>query len=138
MSSPCLIPSNPDIAGIGVRAAIYAQNLLCFVPAVWAIWDGQVTEYELDSVETQSTTNLVLAFAILISCIVQAFTLGLTNYHASIVLSMSWINNTSVFVYFLMYVHHKANGREPVKLRWSVWWSYFRSKLGAVLHPAGG
>ncbi|KAF6761843.1 hypothetical protein DFP72DRAFT_879812, partial [Ephemerocybe angulata] len=73
----CIIPGNPDIAGIGVRIAIYVQNLLCFLPAFWALFDGKVTQSELDAAETQATTNLVLAFAILISSIVQAQTLGL-------------------------------------------------------------
>ncbi|KAF6750506.1 hypothetical protein DFP72DRAFT_1013204, partial [Ephemerocybe angulata] len=104
----CLIPANPDIAGIGVRIAIYAQNLLCFFPAFWALLDGKVTETELESAETQATTNLVLAFAILISSMVQTTTLGLTSYHASIVLSMSWMNNTNAFIYFLLYVQHKS------------------------------
>ncbi|KAF6763530.1 hypothetical protein DFP72DRAFT_477904, partial [Ephemerocybe angulata] len=104
----CLIPANPDIAGIGVRIAIYAQNLLCFFPAFWALLDGKVTETELESAEKQATTNLVLAFAILISSMVQATTLGLTSYHASIVLNMSWMNNTNAFIYFLLYVQHKS------------------------------
>ena len=51
--------SDPDISGIGVRLAIYIQNLLSFIPAIWALWDGHVTEYELESVETQSTTILL-------------------------------------------------------------------------------
>ncbi|KAJ3518231.1 hypothetical protein NMY22_g13785 [Coprinellus aureogranulatus] len=129
MASTCTIPANPDIAGIGVRIAIYVQNLLCFIPAIWAIWDGKVSDYELESIETQSTTNLILAFALLISCIVQAFTLGLTNYHASIVLSMSWTNNTIAFIYFLLYVHYKGQegpGRSPVRPRWSAWLAHVR------------
>ncbi|KAF5323959.1 hypothetical protein D9611_008225 [Ephemerocybe angulata] len=104
----CKIPGNPDIAGVGVRIAIYVQNLLCFFPAFWALVDGKVTKTELESAETQATTNLVLAFAILISSMVQATTLGLTSYHASIVLNMSWMNNTNAFIYFLLYVHHKS------------------------------
>ncbi|KAF5324061.1 hypothetical protein D9611_008346 [Ephemerocybe angulata] len=104
----CIIPGNPDIAGIGVRIAIYVQNLLCFFPAFWALIDGKVTENELESAETQATTNLVLAFAILISSMVQATTLGLTSYHASIVLNMSWMNNTNAFIYFLLYVQHRS------------------------------
>ncbi|KAJ3538074.1 hypothetical protein NMY22_g5318 [Coprinellus aureogranulatus] len=81
MSASCHIPSNPDISGIGVRFAIYLQNLLCFLPAIWAIWDGHVSDYELESAETRSTTNLVLAFAILISCIVQALILAAAAEH---------------------------------------------------------
>ncbi|KAJ7750498.1 hypothetical protein B0H14DRAFT_3166893 [Mycena olivaceomarginata] len=76
------IPSDPDISGIGVRAAIYIQNLLSFAPAIWALWDGRVTEYELESVEKQSTTILLTAFAVLISAMVEARTVGLSNFHA--------------------------------------------------------
>jgi hypothetical protein len=107
ISDRCL-PADPDISGIGVRTAIYAQNLLSFIPAIWALWDGEVTAYELESVETQSTTILITAFAILISAMVKARTLGLSNFHASIVLSLSWMNNTNVFIYFLLYIHHKS------------------------------
>ncbi|KAF6747780.1 hypothetical protein DFP72DRAFT_919177, partial [Ephemerocybe angulata] len=39
----CKLPGNPDIAGVGVRIAIYIQNLLCFIPAFWALADGKVT-----------------------------------------------------------------------------------------------
>ncbi|TFK24451.1 hypothetical protein FA15DRAFT_741191 [Coprinopsis marcescibilis] len=108
MASSCTIPSNPDISGVGVRAAIYTQNLLCFVPAIWALWDGKVTTYELESAEAHSTTNLILAFAVLISTIFQVQTLGLSNYHASIVLGLSWMNNTNAFVYFLLYLKYKS------------------------------
>ncbi|KAJ3503324.1 hypothetical protein NMY22_g18286 [Coprinellus aureogranulatus] len=135
MSAPCFISSNPDISGIGVRVAIYIQNLLCFIPAIWAIWDGHVSDYELESAETQSTTNLVLAFAILISCIVQALTLGLTNYHAAIVLSLSWMNNTNAFIYFILYVQYKGQeGREHVEPRWSAWVSHIKAQVRSILY----
>ncbi|KAF6746125.1 hypothetical protein DFP72DRAFT_785926, partial [Ephemerocybe angulata] len=119
----------PDIAGIGVRCAIYIQTLLCFIPAFWALVDGKVTRDELDAAETQAITNLVLAFAILVSSIVQAQTLVLTNYHASIVLSMSWMNNTNAFVYFLLYVWQYKNQkttRRTVAATWSGWYRHVR------------
>ncbi|KAF6750513.1 hypothetical protein DFP72DRAFT_817563, partial [Ephemerocybe angulata] len=124
----CIIPGNPDIAGIGVRIAIYVQNLLCFLPAFWALFDGKVTQGELDAAETQATTNLVLAFAILISSIVQAQTLGLTNYHASIILNMSWMNNTNAFIYFLLYIQHKSQVgvRGRVAPTWRAWVQHIR------------
>jgi hypothetical protein len=34
LNIPCAIPADPDFSGIGVRVAIYAQNLLSFVPAI--------------------------------------------------------------------------------------------------------
>ncbi|KAJ7073374.1 hypothetical protein B0H15DRAFT_963690, partial [Mycena belliarum] len=98
----------PDISGIGVRVAIYTQNLLSFIPAVWALWDGKVTEAELDSIEAQSMTILITAFAILISAIVETQTVGLSSYHAGIVLSLSWMNNTNTFIYFLLYIQYKS------------------------------
>ncbi|KAJ7922497.1 hypothetical protein B0H13DRAFT_1517395, partial [Mycena leptocephala] len=98
----------PDISGIGVRAAIYIQNLLSFVPAISALWDGEVASYELESVETQTTTILITAFGILISAMVQARTIGLASFHASIILNLSWMDNTNTFIYFLLYVQYKS------------------------------
>ncbi|KAJ3506615.1 hypothetical protein NMY22_g17190 [Coprinellus aureogranulatus] len=121
----CTIPSNPDIAGIGVRIAIYIQNLLCFIPALRALWDGKVSASELDSADGYSTTNLFLAFAILITCMVQAFTSDVTNYHASIILSLSWMNNTSVFVYFLLYIQYK--GQKITGPKSSTWLNHIKS-----------
>ncbi|KAJ7052936.1 hypothetical protein C8F01DRAFT_997414 [Mycena amicta] len=108
-SSLQCLQADPDISGIGVRVAIYMQNLLSFIPAIWALWDGKVTRAELESIETQSTTILITAFAILIAAIVEAQTAtGLSNFHASVVLSLSWMNNTNTFIYFLLYIQHKS------------------------------
>ncbi|KAH6902344.1 hypothetical protein BKA70DRAFT_1113103 [Coprinopsis sp. MPI-PUGE-AT-0042] len=126
------IPANPDISGIGVRTATYAQNIICIISALWTLLDGKVTQGKLDYAETQTTTNLILAFAILISSIVQARTLGMTNYHANIVLSMSWMNNTNAFVYFILYVHHKIGlpeGKGRVGVSWGAWMQHVKEKL---------
>ncbi|KAH6880252.1 hypothetical protein BKA70DRAFT_1168103, partial [Coprinopsis sp. MPI-PUGE-AT-0042] len=80
----------------------------------------------------QTTTNLILAFAILISSIVQARTLGMSNYHANIVLSMSWMNNTNTFVYFILYVHHKIGlpeGQGRVGVSWNAWMLHLKERL---------
>ena len=127
----CLIRSNADIAGVGVRIAVYVQNVLCFMPAVWAIADEKITEYELDSMENMSITNLVVAFGILISCFIQNPTLGLTNFHTSIVLSMSWMNNTNVFIYFLLYAAQLKDGDKS-------WIAHLRDHIFSALHlPCG-
>uniref|UniRef100_A0A0W0EVS0 Uncharacterized protein n=1 Tax=Moniliophthora roreri TaxID=221103 RepID=A0A0W0EVS0_MONRR len=124
------IPSDPDISGLGVRIAIYVQNLLSFIPAMWALSDGKVEQYELESIETQSTTILITAFAILISAMVQAQTLGLSSFHAAIVLSLSWMNNTNTFIYFLLYIQHKSqHGPDQVKPEWSSWIAHIKKKL---------
>ncbi|KAF6747753.1 hypothetical protein DFP72DRAFT_821354 [Ephemerocybe angulata] len=136
MSTGDCIPGNPDIAGVGVRIAIYVQTLLCFFPAFWALFDGKVSQGELDAAENQATTNLVLAFAILISSIVQAQTLGLTNYHASIVLNMSWLNNTNTFIYFLLYIQHKSQAgvRGRVSPTWRAWAQHVRELVVSVVY----
>ncbi|KAJ7123675.1 hypothetical protein C8R44DRAFT_552171, partial [Mycena epipterygia] len=120
----------PDISGIGVRVAIYAQNLLSFIPALWAIWDGEVSAEGLESVEKQSTTILITAFAILIAAMAEARTTGLSNFHASIVLSLSWMNNTNTFIYFLLYVQHKSQrGLEHVEPTLGHWTRHIRGRL---------
>ncbi|KAJ3550342.1 hypothetical protein NMY22_g545 [Coprinellus aureogranulatus] len=138
MPDSCSIPSNPDIAGIGVRIAIYIQIILSFVPAIWALWDGRVSEYGLDVADGFSTTNLFLAFAILISCMVQATTGGLASYHASIILNLSWINNTTVFVYFFLYVQHKAQGTTGIQPKMSAWIAHIVGKSKQILQVSEG
>jgi hypothetical protein len=126
------IPGNPDVSGIGVRSAIYTQNLLCILSALWALWDGKVTAGKLDYAEIQATTNLILAFAILISAMVQASTLGLSTFHGNIVLMMSWMNNTNAFVYFILYIHHKIGLPEAVGgvgVTWEAWIDHVRQHL---------
>ncbi|KAH8817708.1 hypothetical protein DL96DRAFT_394445 [Flagelloscypha sp. PMI_526] len=108
MSGTCLIAPNPDVAGIGVRIAIYAQNFLGFFPALAALRDKHVDEVELDALEAQSTTILIMALAILVTTIVEAAKNDFINYHTSIVLSLSWINNTNTFLYFLLWLHRKT------------------------------
>lgn len=121
------IPANPDISGIGVRLAIYIQNFLSFLPAIWALWDHEVTTKELKTIQKQATTILITAFAILISAIVQAKFFGLTGFHTSIVLSLSWMNNTNTFVYFLLYIYHMSDprrGARQIPPEWAPWLSH--------------
>jgi hypothetical protein len=135
---PCSIPANPDISGIGVRVAIYAQNLLSFIPALWALWDGHVSDYELESVETQSTTILVTTFAILFSAMAQAQD-GLSNFHATIVLDLSWMNNTNTFIYFLLYVQYKSQaGPEQIRPNLTAWMNHVKDKLSGRLSSVEG
>jgi hypothetical protein len=145
----CVIPADPDIAGIGVRAATYAQNFLSFIPAFFALWDRKVELNELKMVEKQSTTILITAFAILISAVIQSRTFGLSSYHAAIILDLSWMNNTNTFVYFLLYIHHKSDterGDEQILPNWAAWskhvWKIVRLRTTSTSdhesRPAGG
>jgi hypothetical protein len=102
------IASNPDVAGIGVRTAIYAQNFLSFVPAIYALSDKRVTKVELESLETQATGILITAFAILLSVTIQPRTgAPVSNFHTAIILNLSWMNNTNAFIYFILRVYHE-------------------------------
>src|SRR5712672_2133168 len=129
------IPANPDISGIGVRTAIYVQNFLCFAPIVAHLWDGKVTIDELNGIKDQSISMLPIAFAILISTIIEAKGPGqgqsVTNFHAAVVLDLSWMNNTSTFIWFLLYAHHRSiNDMESrvIPATWSGW-------LGLLFSP---
>lgn len=130
-----LIPANPDISGAGVRVAIYVQNLLSFIPAFYALKDGKISVKELQVVEKQSTTILITAFAVLISAMVQAATYGLYSFHTSIILSLSWMNNTNTFIYFILYIHHKIDpdlGPKQIVPQWSAWFHHVVKPLGIL------
>lgn len=138
MAGRC-IPANPDVSGIGVRIAIYAQNFLCFAPVVAHLWDGNVTVDELKGVKDQSIGMLAIAFAILISTIIQATTFVedqlITNFHAAVILDLSWMNNTSTWIWFLLYVHHRSKADENlVPATWSEWRRVLVSPLDELLH----
>ncbi|KAJ7493722.1 hypothetical protein FB451DRAFT_1491028, partial [Mycena latifolia] len=142
MDDKC-ITANPDISGIGVRAAIYAQNLLCFAPVVAHLWDGNVSADEMRGVKDQSIGMLAIAFAILISTIIGAANVRsgqiVTSFHAAVILDLSWMNNTSTWIWFLLYAHHltkpdgetEPNGKpkkEPIPASWLSW-------TGVLLSP---
>ncbi|KAJ7836227.1 hypothetical protein B0H14DRAFT_2190395, partial [Mycena olivaceomarginata] len=105
--------SNPDVFGIGVCAAIYIQNILCFVPIIVDLWDGQISGDELKAIKDQSIGMLAVAFSILLTTIILAKGVGgsiqtITSYHAAVVLDLSWMNNTSTWIWFILYVHYQS------------------------------
>ena len=117
------IPANPDISGIGVRSAIYAQNLLCFAPVVANLWDGVISHDEIKGIKHQSIGMLCIAFSILIAAMVEARKATFANngalisgYHAAIVLYLSWMNNTSTFIWFLLHAHRRSKNENDPEL----------------------
>ena len=99
------IPANPEIAGIGIRASTYAQNFLGVFLAAFYLLDGEISSDEAEYIETASDAILMTGCAIIISAFIQAKTIGLSAYHAMIVLNLSWMNNSFltiswVFNYF--------------------------------------
>ncbi|KAJ7048945.1 hypothetical protein C8F01DRAFT_957077, partial [Mycena amicta] len=116
-----------DISGIGVRSATYAQNLISFIPAIVALAnDGKISNNERAFIEEQSTNILLTAFGLLISAFIQASTAqGLDNYHLALVLNLSWMNNTNLFIYSLLRLHRRL-WQAPAGLPqpWS-WWAVY-------------
>jgi hypothetical protein len=138
------LPANPDISGIGVRAAIYAQNLLCFVPVVVYLWDKQISPDELAGVTYQSVGMLAIAFSILITTIILAKGPGsegplISSYHAAIVLDLSWMNNTSTWIWFILFAYHRSTVKyNPIAATWSACWDVLWSPIASFLHGKGG
>ncbi|KAJ7727798.1 hypothetical protein B0H14DRAFT_3899628 [Mycena olivaceomarginata] len=129
----CSNLSNPDVSGIGVRAAIYAQNLTCFLPVIVHLWDRKISKDELKGIKDQSIGMLAVAFAILLTTIILAKGAGgnqtITSYHAAVVLDLSWMNNTSTWIWFILYVHHRSKRDDRrTEANWSAW-------RGALLEP---
>ena len=89
----CIL-ANPEISGIGIRASTYAQNFLGVFLAIQYLMDGKISSNEAEYIETASNTILMTGCAIIISAIIQAKTIGLSAYHAMIVLNLSWMNNS--------------------------------------------
>ncbi|KAF9453417.1 hypothetical protein P691DRAFT_780905 [Macrolepiota fuliginosa MF-IS2] len=97
------IQANPDIAGIGIRVAIYAQNFIALVLSVVALGDRYVSWKELLLIESQSMTILLTACALLSSAVIQAATFGMSTYHALIILNLAWMNNTNTLLYAILF-----------------------------------
>ncbi|KAJ7917262.1 armadillo-type protein [Mycena leptocephala] len=102
-----------------------------------------VSADEMRGVKDQSIGMLAIAFAILISTIIGATNVRsgqiVTSFHAAVILDLSWMNNTSTWIWFLLYAHHltkpgeetEPNGkpkREPILASWLAW-------TGVLLSP---
>jgi hypothetical protein len=140
-SDGCTIPPNPDVTGIGVRIAIYAQNLLCFAPVIVHLWDRKISKDELKGIKDQSIGMLAVAFSILITTIILAKGAGsdqtITSYHAAIVLDLSWMNNTSTWIWFILYVHHRSKrDGDATEPSWNAWYKVLREPLLELLRGA--
>jgi len=141
MSGQC-IPPNPDISGIGVRTAIYVQNFLCFAPVVAHLWDGKVTIDEINGIKDQSIGMLAVAFAILVSTVIEAKGSGrgqsITSFHAAVVLDLSWMNNTSTFIWFLLYAHHRSINEMKSMVIPATWSGWLKLLLSPLRHLVTG
>jgi hypothetical protein len=128
MNCTDVIPTNPDISGVGVCIAIYFQTFLSFILTALALTDGKISVDELKAVERQSTTILITAFAILISALIQLHNFSLSSFHTSIILNLSWLNNTNALIWLVLYISYKCDTEvegDRVKLEWSAWIKHF-------------
>ncbi|KAJ7189158.1 hypothetical protein C8R46DRAFT_1056723 [Mycena filopes] len=110
MSSCSGIAPNPDIAGIGVRVAIYVQALLSIIYPIFFAADGAISVKEFRTLSRISINITLTACALLISTGIQAATFGLSLYHALIILQLSWINSMT-----FMTVHFVARAAQSVE-----------------------
>jgi len=138
MSTLNCLPANPNISGIGVCSAIYAQNLLCFLPVIFYLWDSTISQDELAGIRDQSIGMLAVTFSILITTAILAKGTGgvpsISNYHAVIVLNLSWMNNTSTWIWFILFVHHRSTlNYKPTDATWEAWCSVLWSPIAILL-----
>ncbi|KAF9509364.1 hypothetical protein BS47DRAFT_1349376 [Hydnum rufescens UP504] len=88
----CLIAANADVSGIGVRTSVYVQALLFLASTLLHTnLDAHEVDNILSRLVQEGLASLLTGLAILVSAIVQARTVGLTVYHALVILNMSWI-----------------------------------------------
>jgi len=112
MSCNSTVVANPDIAGKGVRYAIYAQAGLALLPVLMLsltgqLYDGFFEDEDLaDDIQVNSTAVLATGVALLVTSFIQQGRDNLDVYNAIIVLQLSWLNNltaalpTLIFAFF--------------------------------------
>lgn len=115
-ANTCVLPSTPDIVGIGVRCSIYGQTLLCFLPPILVI----LKKSSMDGLalsERLATTSLPLAFLTLVIAIVQALDNDLSSYHAHIALKLGGLNIVGLMVLFWTYAKYEVMSSESLSCR---------------------
>ncbi|ESK90416.1 hypothetical protein Moror_13682 [Moniliophthora roreri MCA 2997] len=99
MSTPGVcIAANPDVSGIGVRVAVYAQTFLSYAPAFLFTYDGKLDLEEEQALLKIYTPLLISSMALLITTGIQQVTIGLGNHHILLVLNLMWMMNASALV----------------------------------------
>lgn len=91
MSSFRCIPPNPDISGIGVRTAMYAQAALCLLHPVIASLDGKYDRREKERLFASMLSLSLLLIALVLSAIIQTGLSGISPFHAVVVLNLYWL-----------------------------------------------
>ncbi|KAF5349553.1 hypothetical protein D9756_008801 [Leucocoprinus leucothites] len=110
--APDCIPANPDIAGIGIRVAVYLQSFIGIAISLWAMRDNKLTKGEARVIWTHASGVLLTSCSLFLSAIIQAKTYGMSTYHGLIILNLGWINNASDFLRHFVTVHRRVTGRK--------------------------
>ncbi|KAJ3508780.1 hypothetical protein NLJ89_g5564 [Agrocybe chaxingu] len=87
--APC-INSEPDVAGIGVRLAIFIQIFLAFLPPILAISDGKVTPSEAKRMFRLSIQSLAFAACLIFVATIKLAQASLSAYHTLTIVHMTW------------------------------------------------
>ncbi|KAJ7856929.1 hypothetical protein B0H14DRAFT_703411 [Mycena olivaceomarginata] len=109
---------------------------------------GNVSVDEIRGVKDQSIGMLAIAFAILISTIIGATNVRsgqiITSFHVALILDLSWMNNTSTWIWFLLYAHHLTKPgeetepkREPIVASWLAWSGVLISPVRRLVMDGG-
>ncbi|KAJ8075189.1 hypothetical protein PM082_019517 [Marasmius tenuissimus] len=143
MTEPvCLIPGNPDIAGIGVRAAVYVQACLVALNAAFTLVVDCPERFQTfptqnlpsslllirhrpsykGNMKTLERSVYMIGLAIIISAFIE-LRATISSYHALIVLNISIINTFAASLIF--------DARGGVE-RWSLGWK--SSSFMAIAH----
>ncbi|KAF8319113.1 hypothetical protein DL93DRAFT_279392 [Clavulina sp. PMI_390] len=125
----CVIPSNPDVGGIGIRFSIYVQALLPLLISYVDMYLGSNAERRKSNIDAANTLVLT-GMALLISSIVQQHTLGLTVYHAGLVLNLCWITVAGSLPLFVLGVIDDVTTMEQLHRKITV--SLFSLKLSIM------
>ncbi|KAJ7290735.1 hypothetical protein C8J57DRAFT_1459142 [Mycena rebaudengoi] len=105
-----------DISGIGVRAAIYAK-IFCFLPVVAHLRDGTVSAEEMKGVKDRHARRRIPHSHFHHHPGHCCRRTADNRFHAAIILDLSWMNNTSTWIWFLLYAHYlsKADKRKRAR-----------------------
>jgi len=142
MESNCLIPANPDIAGIGIRVSLYAQAILVIVPLVLFPFTpnpfagsptSRLARKLFDDISLNMDTILVTGMGLLIAAFVEDRLYDFDLYRGLVVLNPSWLNVlTLILPVMAMMIDQEEGGRSFSKLmrQYAAFIAYF-SAVGA-------
>ena len=107
-SSTLCIPPDLDVAGIGVRVAIYVQNILVVITSVVSLWDGEVCPKEFKFITNPTVNIFILMWAISVSAFsLPRIELRGTNFYTQLIYRFILINYNTVLIWILVYVFHR-------------------------------